>query len=198
MLWRRIILEALCNNNIDWFCSRIIHEPNYRNISSEELLRIILIQPVEFEVAAPVKHFWGNKLYKIKNHTLESITCDDNGAYIKSNSVKKHYYVTVEDGSSLSAKKLHQHNEQYFIKEREERNYSNTLINDGSIYIGERYYRHNKSIPNLKRMVVRVQNAKTKQYEPYVCVIYSLENYEDVKQIEVMKHGNSKSTTDHM
>ena len=85
-------------------------------------------------------------------------------------------------------------NEHYFIKEREGRNYSNTLINDGSIYIVERYYRHNKSIPKLKRMVVRVQNVKTKQYEPCMCVIYSLENYEDVEQIEIMKYGNSKST----
>ena len=43
-------------------------------------------------------------------------------------------------------------------------------------------------------MVVRVQNAKTKQYEPYMCAIYSLENYEDVDQMEIMTHDNGKST----
>ena len=143
----------------------------FRNISSEELLRIILIESVEFKVGEPVKHFRRSKLYTIKNHTLESITCDNNSAYIKSNNIKKHY-VTLHDGNTLSAKKVHQHNEQYFIKERE--NYSNTLVNEDSIHIAERYYCYNKSIPDLKRMVVRVQNAKTKQCEPYKCVIYSL------------------------
>ena len=95
---------------------------------------------------------------------------------------------------SLSAKKAHRHNEQYFIKGREGRNYSNTLVKDDSIYIVEREYRHNKSVPNLKRMVVIVQNVKTKQYETYMGVIYFLENDEDVKQIEIIKQGNSKST----
>lgn len=43
-------------------------------------------------------------------------------------------------------------------------------------------------------MVVRVQKTKTKRYEPYTCVIYSLENDEVVEQIEIMKRGNSKLT----
>ena len=105
---------------------------------------------------------------------------------MKCNNVKKHCYVTLEDGNSLSAKKVHRHNGKYFIKRREEQNYSNILVNDDSMYIVERYYRHHKLIPNLKRMVVRVQNAKTKQYEPYMCVICSLGNDEDVEQVEIM------------
>ena len=76
---------------------------------------------------------------------------------------KKH--VTLEDDNRPSAKKTYQ---QVFYQEKRRTNYSHTLANDDSIYIVERYYHYNKSIPNLKYMLVRVQNAKTKQYEAYM------------------------------
>ena len=42
--------------------------------------------------------------------------------------------MTLEDGNSLSAKKVQQHNKQYFINVREGQNYSNTLVNGQYIY----------------------------------------------------------------
>lgn len=76
---------------------------------------------------------------------------------------KKH--VTLEDDNRPSAKKTYQ---QVFYQEKRRTSYSNTLANDDSIYIVERYYHYNKLIPNLKYMFVRVQNTKTKQYETYM------------------------------
>ena len=119
--------------------SRINPEPNCCNINSGELLHNILIQAVECEAAEAVKHFLRNKLYRIKNQTLKSIICDDSSTYIKSNNIKKQYQVTLEDDNSLSVKKVHQHNDKYFIKEREGRNRNNTLVNNNSMYIVERY-----------------------------------------------------------
>ena len=52
---------------------------NFEKPSTQEIFRIILIDAAKYEEIKPLKSVRGNKVYIICNHTLESITCDDNG-----------------------------------------------------------------------------------------------------------------------
>ena len=42
----------------------------------------------KYEETRPLKSFRGNKVYTIRNHTLESITCDNNDGYASLNQNK--------------------------------------------------------------------------------------------------------------
>ena len=63
-----------------------------------------------------------------------------------------------------------------------------------NIYILDRYYRTNKSIEQLKMMVVRIELMESEVPLPYSCVIYSLddEGPDDVTEIKCVSHGNNK------
>jgi len=136
-------------------------------------------------------------MYTIRDHSLESITCDDNGAYIRSNSNKKIFHVEIE-GSELSAKTVHESNGKYFYKEKDGRFYVNHEVDSKTVFEIERYYRWNKSIPQLKRSIYRIRNILATEYHPYTCVVYSLHGNqeENVQEIEILPHGNSKHQAD--
>ena len=79
-------------------------------------------------------------------------------------------------------------------KERNGRQYLDTEIPMENIYILDRYYRTNKSIEQLKMMVVRIELMESEVPLPYSCVIYSLdgEGPDDVTEIKCVSHGNNK------
>ena len=53
-----------------------------------------------------MKNISENKIYTIRDCTIESLTCDDNGAYYKSNENKRMFYVDTMQ-SNLTAKLVH-------------------------------------------------------------------------------------------
>ena len=112
-----------------------------------------------YEVLKPLKNVRENKVYTVKENNLEKITCDDNGAYMNSRNVKTHYFVEESDGKIL-AKKVHKSDNGYFINERQGQSYVSVPVGDEKVYLIERYYRKNKSIPNLRRMIVRVKKSQ--------------------------------------
>ena len=169
---------------------------NFQMQTAEDIFRVLLLQSEELEEKAPLKSVRENKIYTIRNYDLESITCDDNGAYHKSNGNKKDFYVDIS-GSTLNAKVVHESKGKYFYKEKDGRFYSNCYVDADKIFSFERYYRWNKSIPQLKRTIYRIKNAMENVYHPFLCVVYSLhEDVERVQDIEILPHGNSKKKSD--
>ena len=56
----------------------------------------------------------------IKNHFLNSLTCDDNGAYHKKRTTKTDYFFRKSDGGELKAQIAHQNETgKCYFKERQ-------------------------------------------------------------------------------
>ena len=135
-----------------------------------------------------------NFMYTIKDAKVESIACDDNGAYLNSRSNKRYYRLSVRNGCVIS-KVVHSSDGKHFhLKERNGRDYETKKVDISDVYIIERYYRQNKSIRSLKRLVVRIKAAKSELYENYCCVIYSKSEDDQNEENEpLLHHGNVKS-----
>ena len=79
---------------------------------------------------------------------------------------------------------------------RQGQDYVALPVGDESVYLIERYYRQNKSIPNLRRMIVKVKRVIDDKFEPNVCVVYHLDgDVKEVIEVEPLEHGNSKPST---
>ena len=111
-------------------------------------------------------------MYTSRNCSFDDISCDNNGAYINSNNVKRDFFVKITD-SKVTVKKVHVVNGKFFYKERKSRTYVDKFVDKKDVFLIERYYRQKKSIPQLKRMIVRINHLHS-NYDPYACVVYSL------------------------
>ena len=160
-----------------------------------------MLTPEKFEEVSPLKGIRSNRLYTIKDVTVDDINSDDNGAYINPGSTKKSYHVRINGNNSVNTKEVHHLSGQFYRKERKGRGYTDTLIPLNDVYTVERYYRRNKSIPNLKQLVVKVKHESTKLREKYICVIYSFKPDENVEveydsDVRILPHGNSKRNSE--
>ena len=169
---------------------------NFEKPSASEIFRIVLLEAEKYEESRPLKNVREDKLYTIRNHSLESITCDDNGAYGKSNGNKKAFYVSIDD-TKLNAKIVHQKSGIYFYKDKEGRKYVDCEVDKKDVYEIERYYRWNKTIPQLKRTIYRIKNVSRSENEPYMCIVYFLNDYpENVQDKQILEHGNLRRNVD--
>ena len=128
---------------------------NYKKTTAEQLFRIQLEEPIKYKQLNPLKGIGANFMYTIKDCALEDITCDDNGAYHRSNSVKIEYHIKSENGL-LSANIIHEGEEGPIFKTRKGRNFIDNIATTENIFLLNRYSRFNKTIPQLRMMVVRV------------------------------------------
>ena len=141
---------------------------NFQKPSAEEIFKIILPAPEAYEEKHPLKNIRGNKIYMIRDCTIESVTCDNNGAYYKSNGNKRIFYVKTMT-SNLTAN-------------------VNVEVKAQDVFEIEKYYRWNKSIPNLKRTIYRIKNMLTMLCNPFLCIIYTLHgDSERTDNIEIPK-----------
>ena len=88
---------------------------------------ILLDEPEKLEEKSLSKAVRGNKLYTIKNYSLNSITCDDNGAYDQRRITKTNYFVTRKSNSTVMKVQIvhkSRRSEEYFHKERDGRSYN--------------------------------------------------------------------------
>ena len=145
-------------------------------------------QPEKFGEQIPLKAVRKNEMYTIKNHSLNSLKCDDNGAYklrVKS------------DGGELKAQVVHQNEKGvYYYKERDRGNDHNVIVPTSNICTVERYYRHNKSIPSLRHLIVRPKQVNEPDYKPHFCIIYANSSDELEKTHIIKPPGNSKTVSD--
>ena len=165
---------------------------NYAKPSAKELFQVIVQEPEKYEKSEPIKRVRENLMYTIKNHTVESIACDDNGAYNKSNGNTKIFHVSFSS-SSLSVRIAHAENGKFFCKFKDGRLYTKNEVPREEVYELERYYRWNKTFPQLKRTICRVKKVDCEKHYPFFCVIYYFDgNLAAHDEIEILPHGNSK------
>ena len=65
-----------------------------------------------------IKSVRGNKVYTIRNHTLESMTCDDNGAQARSNKNKRTFYAEISSRSTVTVRTWRKDNGIIHYKEK--------------------------------------------------------------------------------
>ena len=138
-------------------------------------------------------------MYTMKSHSLNSITCDDNGAHIQKRTAKTNYFITRKSNSTeIKAQIIPKNGRgEYFYKEWDGRYYTDVHTAASDINTVERYYRRNKSIPSLRNLIVQVKQANETNYRPSFCVIYSRSPDEYCESHPIIQsHGNSKFQTE--
>ena len=124
---------------------------------------------------------------------FNKVTADDNRAYFNSRSNRKQYVIESDRGRVTTIKTIHVTPDgKFYYNSRNGKLYDTVYVNKNNVYTLERYYRQNKSIPGLKRLIVKVKHHADDSYCPYIGVIYSLENTQD-EDFEILPHGNAKS-----
>ena len=86
----------------------------------------------------------------------------------------------------------------YYNKRIGSNDYERVKITEENIYVLERYYRQCKSVPGLKRMVVRIKKMSSQMYESHCCVIYSLQASNPEEEVVILSHGNSTKLNDRL
>ena len=135
-------------------------------------------------------------MYTIKNAKTENITCDGNGAYLKTRTNKWYYCLLAKDGRIITKIVHSSDDENIYFNQRNGRDYEAIRVDINDVYLIERYYRQNKSIPLLKEIIVRRKAVKTGLYENNCCVVYTKSRDEQSAKVEsLLPHGNTKSFT---
>ena len=112
--------------------------------------------------------------------------------------VSKHNIIVHVDEKKQTVKALKVHEttkKEFYYKQRNGRDYQNIFVKESDVYCIDRYYRQNKSFPNLRRLIVRIKAKSKKNYENYMCVVYSLTDTldeDEERDVEILPHGNSK------
>ena len=110
-------------------------------------------------------------MYTIKNKSVDQITCDNNGAYNNSRSNSKDFYVDIEDNQVKECKMVHKEgNLLYYNRRCSSRSYEKVYIDREKVYCIKRYYKHNKSVPGLRLMIVKLFVNSIEH--PITCVVY--------------------------
>ena len=73
---------------------------DFANPTGISLHRVLLDEPEKFEEKFLFKADRGNKMYAIKDHSLNSITCDYNGAYTQRRTTNASHFVTRKSKST--------------------------------------------------------------------------------------------------
>ena len=149
-----------------------IEEFNYDNPNADVLFKIIFLDFVHYEEKEAVKGICENRIHTNRIHTILSekidyVYKDDNGVYLNSRSSKRMYHMDIDKKSiTVSSHVVHQEGCAYYYNQRcGGRAYDHTVVPEREFYFLERYYRESKSIPVLKRMVVRAKSISTQSYE---------------------------------
>ena len=83
----------------------------------------------------------------------------------------------------------------FHYKEKTGQGYTKFPVEEEDVFELEKYYRWNKTFSQLKRTIYRIKNVSKSDYEPYICVVYSVNSDSYSKTVhdwEVRKHDNSK------
>ena len=176
------------------FCGN--DEFDYNNPTAESLFRIIMCELHQFERAVPLKNQRENSMNTIKNAKIEDITCDGNGACLKTRTKKRYYCLLVKDGPVINKNCSQFRQWKFYLNQRNGRDYEAMLVDINDVYLTELYYGLNKSIPLLRQMIVRIKAVKTGLSENYCCVVYTKsEDKESAKIQSLLPHKNAKSFT---
>lgn len=163
---------------------------------ADDLFRVLILDYAKYQEKDALKGVRCNKMYTILKSTFDDVCADDNGAYKASRSTKKHYYLNINRSkNTIKSKGVHLHKGHFYYNARGTGNaYERVAVNKSDVWTLYRYYRTNKSIPGLERIVAKIKAYDSELYEPHICVIYSKEKDTTSKAAkdEIQSHGNSK------
>ena len=132
-------------------------------------------------------------MYTILSKNIDDAYTDANGAYLNSRSTKTVYDLDIDKKSmTVLWHVLYQEEGTYYYNQRYGgRAYELAVVPENGAYFLERYYRESKSIPGLKRMVVRAKSISTQSYEKRCCIVYSRKSVFRDEEMEILPHGNA-------
>ena len=132
-------------------------------------------------------------MYTTLSKKIDDAYTDDNGVYLNSPSTKRMYHVDIDKKSmTVSSHVVHQEGGAYYYNQRcGGRAYERVVVPENEVYLLECYYRESKSIPGLKRMVVRAKSITTQSYEKHCCIVYSRKSVCRDEDVEILAHGNA-------
>ena len=152
-----------------------------------------MLEPHQFERDVLFTNQWENSMYTIKNAKIEDITCDGNSAYLKTTTNKRYYCLLVKDGRAIT-KILHSFDdENFYLNQRNNRDYKAIRVDINDVYLIERYNRQNKL---LRQIIVQIKPIKTGLQKNYYCLVYNKSEDEQSAEVEsLLPHGNAKAFT---
>ena len=148
------------------FTFRIRPALNFEKPSAQEIFHINLIDAAKYEETRPLKSVRENKVYTIRNHTLESIKCDDNGAYASSNQNKRTFHAEINNHSTVTLRTCHKEDGIFHYKEKTGQGYTKCPVEEEDTFELEKHFRWNKTFTQLKRTIYKIKS--TALYEPYI------------------------------
>ena len=77
-----------------------------------------MLEPHQFERDVLFTNQWENSMYTIKNAKIEDITCDGNGAYLKTRTNKRYYCLLVKDGRVITKIVHSSDGENFYLNQR--------------------------------------------------------------------------------
>ena len=139
---------------------------DYVNPPAECIFQFLLIVSTKYEVMTPLKRVRENKVYTIRDCVLSDITCDDNGAYNKTNKAKHDCYVFVDEDGVQAVEWVHRSEDGYFYKKRVPRRYIDVVAPTKDVYTLDRCYRYSKTVSGVKMIVIRAISAHSEHVHP--------------------------------
>ena len=124
------------------------------------LFERIVLRPNDCEISPSPKGVRENTFYAVRMQYFNDAITDDNGAYDKSNDTKKNYYIQYDTERQIftSTKIVHNNIDgSFYYNERNGRQYNVVNIDTKDVCTVERYYRQNKSLVGLKRLIVKIK-----------------------------------------
>ena len=124
------------------------------------LFERIVLRPNDFEISPPTKGVRENTIYAVRMQYFNDATTDDNGAYVKSYNTKRNYYIQYDTERQIVTSTKIFHNNihgSFYYNERNGRQYNVVNVDTVDVFNVERYYRQNKSLVGLKRLIVKIK-----------------------------------------
>ena len=146
-----------------------------------------------YEEKEAVRGIRENRVCATLSKKIDDAYTDDNGAYLNSRSTKRMYHVDIDKKSmTVSSHVVHDEGGAYYCNQRcGGCAYERVVVSENEVYFLERYYRESKSVPGLKRMVVRAKSISTQSYEKHSCIVYPRKSVCRDEEVEILAHGNA-------
>ena len=77
----------------------------------------MLINAAKYEEMRSLKSVRGNKVYTMGNHTLENITCNDNGTCVSLKENKITFYAEISNRTTVNVRTCHKEDGIFHYKE---------------------------------------------------------------------------------
>ena len=162
--------------------------------SAKSIFQLLLCKPTgKYCKKEPVKGIRSDFIYTATEKDIDRITSDDNGGYFNSSNKNRTYYLKLNASRTTVefCRATHTYDGKFYYLERNDKEYSRVEVDNENIFTLRRYYRSNKSIPGLRRVIFK--NRHKGILTDYSYVIYTMEGqHKHDSEPGILRHGNSE------